>query len=212
MIMVGKDATTDGSVLIAHNNDLTGTEISFCEKNPRKKYLPNDSIRFSNGLTIQSAPITYEWMVLRTRRGYIEGDAVAVNEHQVAIGGGVSLISDRNLKARIADPMILKGLPGGVRYIALQQTKTARQCVELIGDLYNKYGVAYPSGVSIADPNEIWYLETGGGSTWAAIRVPDSCYWVQANGYRIGNINIDDTANIITSPALLDFCKKKGLY
>ncbi len=212
MIMVGKDATTDGSVLIAHNNDLTGTEISFCEKNPRKKHLPSDSIRFSNGLTIQSSPITYEWMVLRTKRGYIEGDAVAVNEHQVAIGGGVSLISDRNLKARIADPMILKGLPGGVRYIALQQTKTARQCVELIGDLYNKYGVAYPSGVSIADPNEIWYLETGGGSTWAAIRVPDSCYWVQANGYRIGNINIDDTANIITSPALLDFCKKKGLW
>lgn len=212
MIMVGKDATTDGSVLIAHNNDLTGTEISFCEKNPRKKHLPNDSIRFSNGLTLQSAPVTYEWMVLRTRRGYIEGDAVAVNEHQVAIGGGVSLISDRNLKAGIADPMILKGLPGGVRYIALQQTKTARQCVELIGDLYNKYGIAYPSGVSIADPNEIWYLEAGGGSSWAAIRVPDSCYWVQANGYRIENINIDDTANVITSPALPDFCKKKGLW
>ncbi|MBE9509743.1 MAG: C69 family dipeptidase [Bacteroidetes bacterium] len=212
MIMVGKDATTDGSVLIAHNNDLTGTEISFCEKNPRNKYLPGDSIQFSNGLTLQSAPITYEWIVLRTRRGYIEGDAVAINEYQVAIGGGVSLKNDRNLKARIADPMILKGLPGGVRYIALQQTKTARQCVELIGDLYNKYGIAYPSGVSIADPNEIWYLETGGGSTWAAIRVPDSCYWVQANGYRIGNINIYDTANVITSPALLDFCKKKGLW
>lgn len=212
MIMVGKYATTDGSVLIAHNNDLTGTEISFCEKIPKQEHTPEDSIQFSNGLVIPNSSFTCEWMVLRIRNGYKEGDAVAVNEHQVAIGGGVSLKNDRNLKAGIADPLITKGLPGGVRYIALQQTKTARQCVELIGNLYNKYGIAYPSGVSIADPNEIWYMETGGGSTWAAIRVPDSCYWVQANGYRIGHINIDDTANVITSPGLLDFCIMKGLW
>lgn len=212
MILAGKDATTDGSVLVAHNNDLTGTEISFCEKIPKQKHASEDSIRFSNGLTIPNASFSCEWMVLRIRNGYKEGDAVAVNEYQVAIAGGVSLISDRNVKARMADPLVKNGLPGGVRYIALQQTKTARQCVELIGDLYNKYGVAYPSGVGIADPNEIWYLETGGGSTWAAVRVPDSCYWVQANGYRIGNINIDDTANVITSPGLPDFCKKKGLW
>jgi len=212
MIMVGKDATTDGSVLIAHNNDLTGTEISFCEKIPKQEHTSKDSIRFSNGLAILNSSFTCEWMVLHIRSGYKEGDAVAVNEYQVAIGGGVSLKNDRNLKARIADPLITKGLPGGVRYIALQQTKTARQCVELIGDLYNKYGIAYPSGVSIADHNEIWYMETGGGSTWAAIRVPDSCYWVQANGYRIGYINIDDTANVITSPGLLDFCIMKGLW
>ena len=212
MIMVGKDATTDGSVLIAHNNDLTGTEISFCEKIPKLEHTSKDSIQFSNGLAIPNTSVTCEWMVLRIRSGYKEGDAVAINEHQVAIGGGVSLKNDRNLKARLADPIIKKGLPGGVRYIALQQTKTARQCVELIGDLYNKYGIAYPSGVSIADPNEIWYMETGGGSTWAAIRVPDSCYWVQANGYRIGHINIDDTANVIGSPGLVDFCKKKGLW
>ena len=212
MIMVGKDATTDGSVLIAHNNDLTGTEISFCEKIPKQEHTSEDSIQFSNGLAIPNSSFTCEWMVLRIRDGYNEGDAVAVNEHQVAVGGGVSLKNDRNLKARMADPLITKGLPGGVRYIALQQTKTARECVELIGNLYNKYGIAYPSGVSIADPNEIWYMETGGGITWAAIRVPDSCYWVQANGYRIGHINIDDTANVITSPRLLDFCIMKGLW
>lgn len=212
MIMAGKAATKDGSILIAHNNDLTGTEVSFCEKIPGKEHSAKDSITFSNGLTIPDAKITFEWFVLRTRKGYKEGDAVAINEHQVAIGGGVSLKRDRNHDARIADPLAINGLPGGVRYVALQRSKTARQCVELIGKLYNKYGIAYPSGVSIGDPEEIWYMETGGGSTWAAVRIPDSTYMVQANGYRIGKININDTANVLTSPGLLNFCEKKGVW
>lgn len=212
MVMVGKCATEDGSVLISHNNDLTGTEVSFCEKIPKEEHDAEDSIVFSNGLTIPNVTNTFEWMVLRTRNGYKEGDAVAINEYQVAIGGGVSLKRDRNLKARLADPLSINGLPGGVRYVSLQRTKTARQCIKLIGDLYNKYGISYPSGVSVADPGEIWYMETGGGSTWAAVRIPDSCYMVQANGYRIGKINVSDTANVITSPRLLDFCKEKGLW
>ena len=106
MIMVGKDATTDGSVLIAHNNDLTGTEISFCEKIPKQEHTSKDSIQFSNGLVIPNTSFTLEWMVLRIRSGYKEGDAVAINEHQVAIGGGVSLKNDRNLKARLALSLI----------------------------------------------------------------------------------------------------------
>ncbi len=80
MILAGKDATTDGSVLVAHNNDLTGTEISFCEKIPKQKHTYEDSIRFSNGLTIPNASFTCEWMVLRIRNGSKEGDAGAVNE------------------------------------------------------------------------------------------------------------------------------------
>ena len=65
----------------------------------------------------------------------------------------------------------------------------ARQCVEYLGNMYTEYGVSYPSGVGIADSREIWYMEQGGGRTWAAVRVPDDCCLVAANGYRIGEID-----------------------
>ncbi len=212
LILAGKDTTSDGSVLLAHNNDLSGTEASMIEKYPRTKHKPGTFISFPSGLKIPGVDETFEWMVLRIYMGFDEGDAVAVNEFQVAIAGGLTLGDDRNEKAVKADPLIKKGLTGGVRYIALQRSKTARECVELIGSLYTKYGVTYPSGVGIADPNEIWYIESGGGRSWAAIRIPDNAVWVQANGYRIGEINFKDKENFLTSPNLKNFAMEKGLW
>ncbi|MFC2136523.1 C69 family dipeptidase, partial [Bacteroidota bacterium] len=188
MILAGKEATQDGSVLIAHNNDLKGTETSFVEKIPRRKHSFDDVVSFPSGLTIAQAEETYEWMVLRIERGYTEGDAIAINEFQVSIGGGVALGQDRNKKAELSDPLIKNGLTGGVRFIALERSKTARECVEMIGSLYTMYGVTYPSGAAVADPDEIWYIEAGGGHTWAAVRIPDDKFMAVANGYRIGEI------------------------
>jgi len=212
MILVGKDATTDGSVLLAHNNDLTGKEVSLIEKHPRQTHPSGSVVVFPSGLEIPQSDETCEWMVMRIAEGFEEGDAVAINEYQVAIAGGVALGRDRAGRAERADPLVKTGLTGGVRYIALQRAKTARECVEIVGDLYTEYGVTYPSGFGVADPNEIWYIESGGGRSWAAVRVPDDGYWVQANGYRIGVIDPADTVNVLVSPGLLEFCKKTGLW
>ncbi|MCK5004232.1 MAG: C69 family dipeptidase [Candidatus Aminicenantes bacterium] len=212
LIMAGKGTTSDGSVLLAHNNDLSGKEASLIEKYPQAKYKTGEYVHFPTGLKIPQAGETFEWMVLRIYKGFSEGDAVAVNEFQVAIAGGLALGDDRNEKAVEADPLIKKGLTGGVRYIALQRSKTARECVELIGSLYTKYGVAYPSGVGIADPEESWYIESGGGRSWAAIRIPDDSVWVQANGFRIGEIDFEDKTNFLSSPDLKRFAIRKGLW
>jgi len=107
---------------------------------------------------------------------------------------------------------VRSGVTGEIRYIALQRAKTARECVKLLGAFYDRYGVTYPSGIGIADTNEVWYIESGGGYTWAAVRVPDSCYWPQANGYRIGFVDPDDTANYYCSPALWEFCRQHHLW
>ena len=212
MILVGKDISTDGSMLLAHNNDLPGDNASVVEKIPRLKHNAEDVIEFPSSLKIPQVSETYEWMAQRVCRGFVEGDAVAVNEFQVAIAGGVALGKDRNEKASKAFPMVKEGLTGGVRYIALERTKTARECIELLGELYSKYGITYPSGVGIADPNEIWYIEAGGGYQWAAVKVPNNAVWVQANGFRIGEINWNDKDNFLYSPNLKEEVVKKGLW
>jgi len=212
MILAGKEASADGSILLAHDNDLAGHQASLIEKYPRMKHEPGEIITFPSGLEIPQVEETCEWMVLRIHSGYEEGDAVAVNEYGVAIAGGVALGGDHNKKAAEADPLMKQGLSGGVRYIALQRSKTARECVELIGTLYTRYGVTYPSGVGVADGKEVWYIEAGGGRHWAAVRIPDDSYLAVANAYRIGEINISDGKNCFTSPKLLDFAEESGLW
>ncbi|MGZ2369269.1 C69 family dipeptidase [Ancylomarina sp. YFZ004] len=201
LLMLGKDASTNGQVLLAHNNDLSGIEASMLRRVPADEkinILSDSSVSFKQN---------YEMLVLQTNIGFAEGDAVAINKHGVAIAGGLALKRDRNRQAEKLDPLVPSGLGGGLRYFALQHAKTARECVKIIGELYNKYGISYPSGVGIADTSEVWYMEAGGGHAWAAVRIPDDAYLVAANSYRIGEINHKDTSNFICSPKLIALCK-----
>jgi dipeptidase len=212
MILVGKDASADGSVLLAHNNDLPGHIASMIQLVPGDEHAAGEKIVFKNGLEIPQAPQTYRILVMNCYYGYAEGDAKAVNSYGVAIAGGTSLKKDRNENARRSDPLVKQGVSGYVRYIALQRSRSARECVEMIGKMYSKYGIAYPSGVGVADADEVWYMEAGGGKCWAAQRVPDNSYLVAVNGYRIGNIDFNDKKNFIYPPYLKEYAIKKGLW
>ena len=212
MILVGKDATTDGSVLLAHNNDLPGNIASMIQIVPGKQYPKGEMIVFKNGLQIPRAKKTYRMLMMNCYYGFAEGDAKAINEYQVAVAGGTSLKADRNDKAQELDPLVKKGVSGYIRYIALQRAKTARECVQIIGHMYSKYGISYPSGVGVADPKEVWYIEAGGGKCWVAQRVPDDSYLAAANGYRIGEVDFKDKKNFIYPSYLISYTVEKGLW
>jgi dipeptidase len=165
-----------------------------------------------NDLKIPEPPETYACFMLQTFRGYLAGDASAVNERQVAVVGGLSLAMDRSDKAEEVDPVNKAGLAGGARYVALRRSRTARECVETLGALLSQYGAVFPSCVGIADPREAWYFEIGGGSTWLAVRVPDDHYMAQSNGYRIQEVDLDDADNVISSKDLGALVREKGLW
>ncbi len=208
MILTGRNATENGHTLCAHNNDLQGHHAALFEFLPARRHEKGSTITVSEHLTLPQVPETYACSILKVWRGYMEGDAVAVNEHQVAVAGGVDLGYDRSVEAEVLDPLNPKGISGATRYIALQRSRTARECVEWIGRLYNECGISYTCGVGIADTRESWYIEAGGGSCWLAVRVPDDAFMVQSNGYRIGAFDPTDTENVICSPGLVERLKK----
>jgi dipeptidase len=211
LLLAGKKATDSGCVLVAHNNDLHGTEAALLKKYPEQAERPNRIWNFPSGIQIPMPKISHEYLALQIYLGLDEGDCAAVNDKQVAIAGGVSLLADGSPIARQADPLVYDGITAGIRLAALTFCTTARQCVEYLGVMYWKYGVCYPSGVGIADQEEVWYMEQGGGRTWVAVRVPDDSCLVAANGYRIGEIDFNHS-NTLTSPDLRGFCIEHGLY
>ncbi|MEG1606849.1 MAG: C69 family dipeptidase [Mucinivorans sp.] len=143
-----------------------------------------------------------------------------MNEHQLLIGestwGGLPQLVDPN---GIIDY-------GSFIYLALQRCKTARQAVEFIGQIVSKYGYASSGeSISIADPNEVWFLEIIGkgskikdgknlnkGAVWVALRLPDGAISAHANQARITQFPLNDPENCIYAPDVISFAKAEGLY
>jgi dipeptidase len=147
-----------------------------------------------------------------------------MNEHQVAIGettyGGRSELRDTT---GIIDY-------GSLIYITLQRARTAREAIQIMGDLVARHGY-YSSGesFSIADPNEIWIMELIGkgtelvtengetynknkGAVWVAVRIPDGYVSGHANQARIQQFPLDDPENCLYAPDIISFAREKGYY
>jgi len=147
-----------------------------------------------------------------------------MNEHQVAIGettyGGRSELRDTT------------GLIdyGSLMYVALQRSRTAREAINIMGELVAKHGY-HSSGesFSIADPHEVWIMEMIGkgtemvtekgktynkykGAVWVARRVPDGYVCAHANQARIQDFPLDDPENCLYAPDVIDFAREKGYY
>lgn len=208
MIMVGKHATADGSVLVAHNLELPGEAHPYVELIPGSR---DRSLIAGRTVRVEHDAVVPGWMVLRTASS-LASNAAGINAHGVALGGGVNLMEDRNARIRRADPTLATGVDGHARNAALLQSTTAREAAANLGAIYSEHGNAYACGVAYADADEIWYLESAGGSVWAAVRVPDDAYWPQGNSFRIGVIDPGDTANVMLSEGLLDFARGHDLW
>ena len=183
--IVGKNASTDGSVIVSYSADSYGMfgELYHYPAGVHAKGTMRDIHEWDTGKylgQIKEAPQTYN----------VIGN---MNEYQVTIGettfGGREELVDTT---GIMDY-------GSLIYVALQRSRTAKEAIEVMTDLVKEYGY-YSSGesFSIADPNEVWILEMIGkgpgvkGAVWVAVRIPDDCIAALANQSRIHKFNMND--------------------
>jgi dipeptidase len=137
-----------------------------------------------------------------------------MNEYQVAVGettyGGREELGKQS--GAIMDY-------GSLIYVSLQRTKTAREAIEIIADLMDKYGYASSGeSFSISDPNEVWIMEIIGkgegekGAVWVAQRIPDGYISGHANQARITTFPLNDEANCLFSKDVIAFAREKGWF
>ena len=107
---------------------------------------------------------------------------------------------------------------GSLIFITLQRARTAREAIEVMDELTQKYG--YPSegeSFSIADKEEAWIMEMvskgdGSGSVWVARRIPDGYICAHANQARITTFPLDDPDNCLYSKDVISFARSKGWF
>lgn len=201
--IVGKKASTDGSVMCTYNADDYGMFIGLCHypaaihpKGSMRDIVDWDSHKYIG--KIPEAEQTYN----------VIGN---INEYQVTIGettyGG---------REEMVNPK--GGIDyGSLIYIGLQRSKTAREAIKVMTTLAETYGYCSEGETfTLCDPNEAWIMEmqgTGkdGGVVWCAIRIPDDAISGHANQSRIGVVSSYNT-EVIHSKNMIKYARKMGWF
>lgn len=210
-IIVGKNASADGSILVARNDDGAGTTgVNFIRHPSRAAgYVVRSTMKNRFSYRLPSRSMSYTGSPRGPDSSY---DESGFNEAGVGVSATETIFS--NSKTLAIDPYVKDtGLVEEViPTLVLSQAKTAREGVKILGSLIESHGSAEGFGVAFVDQKEAWYLENAGGHEWLAERIPDDSYFVSANQSRLGRFDPDDLVNVLSSPDLVAFARSHDLY
>ena len=207
--IVGKKASVDGSVICSYSADSYGMFQGLAHF-PAAKH-PKGTMRQ-----------VYDWDTNKYGGEILEAEETYnvignINEWQVTIGettfGGREEMVDTT---GIIDY-------GSLIYIALQRSKTAREAIDVMTSLVEKYGYnSEGETFTICDPNEAWIMEMMGCASdrkvekdrtvWVAMRIPDDMICGHANQSRITKFNMKDKENVRYSKNVVSYARKMGWY
>ena len=205
-LIAGKKATTDGSVMITYAADSHGL-YGDLSHTPAAKHAPGSMrkvVEWDTNKPLGEIPQPAETY-------NVVGN---MNQFQVAIGettwGGHKELVDTTGNSIIDY--------GSLIQIALERSKSAREAIQVMTDLVDKYGYASSGeSFSIADKDEVWVMEMIGkgaekGAVWIAVRIPDDAISGHANEPRIRKVDWKDKKNVLHSPDVISFARKKGYF
>ena len=210
-VVVGKDASTDGAVLLGHNEQNYGQRYLNFRKVPRIEYEAGDMVRLQGGAEIPQVKESFAFL-WSENPGTTYSDGY-LNEWGVAVvSDGCPDRADDLQKLEAEGQLVKGGIGYMLRRLIAERAKTAREGVQIAGELIEQVG--YPSSrtLVIADSKEAWLLSMSRGKHWVAQRVPDNAVVLLPNVYVIGKVNLKDTSNFLGSPDLIEYAIKKGWY
>lgn len=211
-VIVGRAASADGAVLVGHNEENALDRVLEFHKIPRQQPPAGSVVRMQLGGQIEEVPETaaFLWSEnpgLRFSDGYL-------NEWGVAVVSIQCLTREDSYETLVASGEIREGGIGYMlRRLVAQRAKTAREGMELIGRLVERFGYV-DSGrtYAVADPNEAWVVEVVRGRRWVAQRVPDDKVVVLPARHVIGEVDLADRENFRASPDLISYAVSRGWF
>ncbi|MHC4726769.1 MAG: C69 family dipeptidase [Planctomycetota bacterium] len=204
-IVAGKDASVDGYVIMAHNEDDTIPQIVNHHKIPRRKHSRGEKVKLLNGGQLDQVEQTWAY-IWSEMPGMLFSDSY-INEC------GVCITSD-NCPSRENKPKITEGGIGYMlRRLVAERAKTAREGVLLAGRLVERFGYI-DSGRTyiICDPDEGWLFCVVNGKHWLAQRVGDDQVAMVANTFTVHQVDLSDRDNFLASRDIVKYAVSRGWY
>lgn len=162
--------------IISKNRDQSAATLSEIGLQEKSRHT-SDEVYQAAYIDIPQVTETYKFIGSRTagRWGY----GMGINEFQVSVSDNDSTSRDMlEFKKGLHDNDVVR--------LVLERAKTAREGVDIVTNLVEKYGQAW-NGImfEIGDPNELWIVEVT-GHRWAAKRYVNTIT-ARSNQYQIGD-------------------------
>ena len=212
-VLVGTQASADGSYIVARNEDYSADNAKHMVIHPAAH---NQQGVFKSHANDFTWPLPKEALRYTAIHDF---DTADKSMGEVGFNAaGVGLTSTETIyngaAALKADPYVEKtGITeDAIQTVVLPYIHSAREGVELLGKIIEQKGAGEGFGVAFVDAKDVWYLESGSGHQWMATRLPNDQYFVSANQGRLQHYDAKDTANYLASPTLVSFAREHGLY
>ncbi|MCV3297156.1 MAG: C69 family dipeptidase [Oenococcus sp.] len=211
-ILVGKKASYDGSTIVARTEDSGNGSFE------AKKFIvvkPEDQVKHyvskisKVAIDLPDKALRYTATPNAVQDEGIWGEA-GINSENVAMSATETITTNERVLG--ADPMVAGGIgEEDLLTIVLPYIHSAKEGVQRLGALLEKYGTYERNGIAFSDVNDIWFLETIGGHHWLAQRVPDDHYVTVPNQLGIQDVDFDDPDNFMYSDDLPKFIEDNHL-
>jgi dipeptidase len=211
-IVVGRLASADGSVLLGHNEENALDRVLEFRKVPRLRAAVGAKVDLRRGGQLAAIPETAAF--LWSENPGLEYSDGYLNEWGVAVASIQCRTREDDYDTLVARGEIRNGGIGYMlRRLVAQRARSAREGMELIGQLVERLGYA-DSGrtYAVADPQEAWVVEVVRGRRWVAQRVPDDMVAVLPARHVIGAIDLADRAHFRASPDLVSYATQRGWF
>jgi len=214
-VVVGRNRSATGSVLIAHSEELGRNSAHKVEASPRRAPAPGDTYPLFSGGRLPQPEALPRYLATRIydKRHYPGEHTSGINEHGVAVANNMALMRGVP-RARAFDVV-----PGGLIWteflqLVLERARSAREGAALVGELCGRHGLSADSGtmVAVADPRDAWWVELARDGQWVAERVRPDEVAMRANCYRIREVDLADSDRFMASPTLLDHARARGWH
>lgn len=223
-IVVGKDASIDGSILCSKNEDQNTEACQQINRVERVLHEPGTMWTLQSGRQVPNVPIEWAYVQYNSdfvnpevRYHYVTYNPVFVNEWGVACGDDAG-----TMREELGEEFPEAGVYAPeMKYIFATRGKTARESILAAGEFVDNFGFGKTGEGSrradgamywVADPNEAWWMEVTTGKHWVAQRCPDNAIMFRANSFRIGEVDLSNTENFLGSADLSTYAQEKGWW
>ncbi|KRN76799.1 C69 family dipeptidase [Weissella minor] len=207
-VLVGKAVTADGSTMIARNEDGGETPLPqrfvWIEANQPNTY---QSELTDFAMTLPEKSFSYT-----STPDAITGSGIwaagGINSQNVAMTASETITTNERVLA--FDPLNDAGIgEADFTTLVLPYIDSARAGVERLGALLEAYGTYESNGIAFADREEIWYLETIGGHSWVAVKIPDNAAVLASNRFNIDVVNLNGP-DVLYADAVKSFIEQQS--
>lgn len=211
-ILVGKEATMDGSTIVARNEDGYGPINPIKYVVHQAKDQANATFKsVTTGVEVPLPDHAYRYTAT-PQADQSDGmwEESGINEYNVGMSSTETTATNKRVLGY--DPLVHDGIDEeAMLTLVLPYVKTAKEGAARLGAFLEKYGTGECNSIAFNDKNDVWLLETAGGHHWAAMKIPDDTYAIVPNQTIMQEIDVNDDANFLVATDLVDFVEKHHL-